>query len=258
MAVGGVEHKGVHIGSKELLRALQRVRSDANGSCHAQTAAIVLAGVGVLLHIVDVLDGDETAQMLVLVHNQELFDAVFVQMALGFLQGSAHGNGDEVFAGHYLAHQNLGAVFHKAHVPVGQDALQAAVVHDGQAGNAEVVHEIQRFLHCAGGRDGHGIENHAALALLDLFHLKALTRYAHVLVDNANAAHAGHGDGHGRLCHRIHGSREQGRFQLDFGGEPGGDVHHVGGHFRIAGHEKNIVKSQGFAAIAEHACLSRG
>ena len=255
MTVGGVQDEHVHTGPDELLGAFVAVAADADGGTHAQATGAVLAGVGVFLDFVDVLHGDEAAQTFVLVHHEELFDAVFVQVALGFFQGGAHGHGDQVLAGHHFAHADGGGVFDEAHVTVGEDAHQLAVIHNRQTGHAEIRHQVQGFLHGIAGGNGNGVKNHAAFALLDAFHFQALAFDGHVLMDDADAAHARHADGHGRFGDRVHGGGEQGDAQFDGRSEPGGDVHGVGSHFRIAGDKQNIVKSQGLAAIGEHICL---
>ena len=70
----------------------------------AQAAALVLAGVGIFLRLLDVLDRDQTDAAIVLVHHQQLLDAVLVEEPLGFLERHVLAHGDEVVLGHQLAH----------------------------------------------------------------------------------------------------------------------------------------------------------
>ena len=54
------------------------------------------------------------------------------------------------------------------------------------------------------GRDGHRVDDHARLRALDLVDLGGLRRDRQVLVDEAEPALLGEGDGQGRLGHGVH------------------------------------------------------
>ena len=174
---------------------------------------------------------------------------------LGFLKGGAHRHGDEVFAGHHFADEGGLRFGDETHVAVGQNAHKSAVFHHGQAGNAEVGHEVEGVLHRVVGSHGDGIENHAAFGLLDLFHLKALAGDIHVLVDDAYAALTGHGNGHFGFRYGIHGGRDEGYAELDAGSQPCRHVDHVRGDFRIFGNQKDIVECQCLAKHCGHIFL---
>ena len=161
MPVGGIHDQGVSAAGQKGLGAFQRVGSDADGCCHAQAAVVVLAGIGILLDLVDVLDGDKALQVLVLVNHQKLFYTVLMQVALGFLKGCAKGHGHKIFGSHDFLDLYLGAVLDKSHVAVCQDADKLSVIDNRQAGDAEVMHQLQGFAHGAVGIDGHGIQDHA-------------------------------------------------------------------------------------------------
>ena len=250
MTVGGVQDEHVHTGPDELLGAFVAVAADADGGTHAQATGAVLAGVGVFLDFVDVLHGDEAAQTFVLVHHEELFDAVFVQVALGFFQGGAHGHGDQVLAGHHFAHADGGGVFDEAHVTVGEDAHQLAVIHNRQTGHAEIRHQVQGFLHGIAGGNGNGVKNHAAFALLDAFHFQALAFDGHVLMDDADAALAGDGDGHPVLSHGVHGGADEGDIQMDLSGQTGTQVDVRGEYIAGGGDQKHVVKGKAMCGVS--------
>ena len=55
----------------------------------AQAALLVLAGVGMLLRLLDVLDRDQADAAVVVVDDQQLLDAVLMQQPLGFLLADA-------------------------------------------------------------------------------------------------------------------------------------------------------------------------
>ena len=63
LAVGGVDDEDVDARVAERAGALPRVAEEADRRTDAQAALVVLRGVGVLLALVEVLDGDEAAQL---------------------------------------------------------------------------------------------------------------------------------------------------------------------------------------------------
>ena len=75
MAVGRIDHQHVHARPDQRLGALVVV--DAHRRTDAQPAARVLAGVGEVGELVDVLDGDQALQFIVFVHQQEFLDFIF-------------------------------------------------------------------------------------------------------------------------------------------------------------------------------------
>ncbi len=194
--VGAVAH--------QLRRALQKIARRPDGSAHAQPALIVLAGVGILQLLLDVLDRDQALQLVLIVHHQQLFHAVLVQDQLGLFERGAHGHGDQVFLGHHVAHGNIGARF-KAQIAVGEDAHQPLALRHRHAGDAVAAHHIERVADHLLGADGHRIDDHAALRPLHLVDLAGLVGDGKIAVHNADAALLRHGDGHARLRHRIHG-----------------------------------------------------
>ena len=256
MPVRGVKDEDISSALQKLLGTIDSIAGHADGSGHAQTAAIVLAGIGIFLNFVDVLHGDKAAQVFILINNQQLFDAVLMQMTLGFLKRNAHGHRDEILAGHHVAHADGVSIFDKADITVGDDALQGTVVHNRKTGNPEIMHQGKGFTDRALGADGDGVKNHAALALLDTLDLESLLGDGHILMDNADTTHAGHGNGHGGLGHRIHSRREQRNAQLYLRSQPCGDINHVRGNFRVAGNKQNVVKGQSLASIRKHVRLS--
>ena len=85
--MGRVDDNHVDPGLEQRVHPLLPVRPHPHRGPHPQAAELVLAGVGVLLDLLDVLDGDEPLEVVVIVHHQELFDAVLVQEGLGLPPG---------------------------------------------------------------------------------------------------------------------------------------------------------------------------
>ena len=87
--VRGVDDEHVDAGGDERLRALDRVRADADRRADAQPAALVLRRVRVLDLLLDVLDGDQPAQPAVGVDDRQLLDLVAVEDLLGLARASS-------------------------------------------------------------------------------------------------------------------------------------------------------------------------
>ncbi len=113
---------------------------------------VVLGGVGVLLALVEVLDGDEPAQAPILVDERELLDLVLREDRDGGVGVDALRRGDERRLGHDVAHERGGLLERRdePHVAVGDDADELAVVlDDRKAGDPELA--AQR-IHLGDGR----------------------------------------------------------------------------------------------------------
>lgn len=65
-------------------------------------------------------------------------------------------------------------------------------------------------------------------------------------MNHADAALAGHGDGHAGLGHRVHGRRHQRRVQGDILGQAGVHRDVFGQHVRLGGDQQHIVKGEAF------------
>ena len=98
MAVSGVDDEHVDLGFDERRRALERVGPDPDRSADTQSPVLVLRRVGNPLR--DVLDGDQTPETSVGVHDRELLDLVAVEDLARFVEGRADGSGDEVAVRH--------------------------------------------------------------------------------------------------------------------------------------------------------------
>ena len=201
-----VDGQHVRARANQLSRALQKIARRANGSAHAQPALIVLAGVGILQLLLDVLDRDQALQIVLIVDHQQLFHAVLVQNQLGFFKRGAHGNGDQVLLGHHVADGNIGAGF-KAQVAVGENADQPLAARNRHAGDLVAAHHFESVGDHLVGPDGDRVNDHAALRALHLVDFAGLVGDGEIAVHNADAALLRHGDGHARLGHRVHGGR---------------------------------------------------
>ena len=248
MTVGRVEHDHVHPGLDQGLGARQHLGPDADGRAGQQPTHVVLGGVRVLLDLLDVLDGDQSLEPAVLIDDEQFLDAVLVEQGLAVGQVDAHRRGDQVLAGHDVVDAQL-VVGDEAQVAVGDNAHQLVAVEHRQAGDAVVAHDRLHLGHALVAGHGDRVDDHAGLGLLDLFDLLGLAVDAHVLVDDADAALPGHGDGGLVLGDRVHGGAEQRRLQLDGVGQPGRERDLRGQDLRGAGHHEDIVEGEGHGDI---------
>ena len=100
-------------------------------------------------------------------------------------------------------------------------------------------------------RQRHRVGDHPALAALDLLHLGRLVGDREVAVDHADAALAGHRDGHARLGDLVHRRRDEGDRQRDVAGERGRRVDAVGQRLGVPGDDDHVVEGQRLEAVEQ-------
>ena len=163
-----------------------------------------------------VLVGDESHELVVLVHYGELLDAVLEQRIfdlfgreLGVLQRY------EALGGHHVRDLD-GIVLLEAEVTVGDDAHEGVVFSDyGDTAYLELAHHGEGVTDGLVGCDGGRVGDHAVLSTLDVADLVGLLGDGHVLVDDADTSLPGDGYGHRRLGDRIHGGGDDGDVEGD-------------------------------------------
>ena len=222
--MGGVHHQQIHLGLHQFRRAFQVIARGAQGRAHAQAPLLVFAGIRVFNLLLNILYGNESTKIIGLIDNQKFFHAVLVQHLLGFFQGRAHGDGDQVVLGHHLFHGQVEAVL-EAQVAVGEDAHQLALLGDGHAGNLVLFHDFQRIGDPVLGADGDGIDNHAAFRALHLIHFQRLLGNRHAAVHDSDAALLRQGNRQARFRDRVHGGADDGNVQGDMAGHPRARIH---------------------------------
>ena len=96
MAVRGIDDDEIDTGRDQLLGAGKALVADRGRSRDTQAALLVLAGTRVGDRLLDVLDGDQPDATVFIVDDEQLFDAVLVQQALGFLLAHAFAHRDQI------------------------------------------------------------------------------------------------------------------------------------------------------------------
>jgi hypothetical protein len=257
VAVGGVHHDRVHPGLDQGFHALFGALAHAHRRTHAQSAGRVARGVGEVQLLGDVFHRDQALELKGVVHEQQAFELVLVQQGLGLGRRGAVGHGDQALTRrHDFADRKVVARF-EAQVATGDDADHTARFHDREAGHAQVVGQLHDLTHRCLGRNHHRIAQHAGFIALDLGHLGRLLLRREVLVDDADAAFLGNGDGQPRFRHRVHGGRDQGQVQADVAGELGGEGGVLGQDLGVRGDEQNVVKCERFAEEAHEVKLQK-
>ena len=253
----GVDHDEVNTGIDQHLGALKARITRASGSTHQQPLMLVLGGervVGGLLHVVD---GDQPHAFVVVIDDDQLLDAVFVEKALGLVPVNAHPDGDEVLVGHQVSHLHA-EVGGEAHIAVGDDADQpAGAVHHGNPRDPVALLELQHVAQRRIRGDGDGIHHHARFEALHLAHLGGLLGGLQVLVDDAEAPGLRHGDGEARLRHRVHGGGDDRDREFERPGEPRRRPHLGGQNGGRAGLHQHVVESEIFRDLARHVPTSQ-
>ena len=94
------------------------------------------------------------------------------------------------------------------------------------------------------GSQPEGVGDDAVLAALDHVHLLGLLADGHILVDDADAALTGDGDGHAVLGDGIHGGADKRDIQPDLLGQLGVQVDVGGQHVAGRGDQQHVVKGE--------------
>ena len=244
----GVDDEHVDVRRDERLGALHRVPADADRRAHAQPAEAVLARVGVLDHLLDVLDRDQPLQHEAVVDDQQLLDLVAVEELARLLERRADRHGEERIARHDVGDRPVEVGF-EPQVAVRQDADEpaflAAVLGDRHARDAVLLHQLERFEDPVLGRERDRVDDHPALGALDAVDFRRLFLGRQVLVDDADAALLRHRDGQARFGDRVHRGAEQRHVDADVARDPRRDVDFAREDGRVPRHEQHVVEGQG-------------
>ena len=222
MPMRGIDDEDVDPGLAQRVGTIPSICEEADGGTDEEPTVRGLAGQRVLLGLHEVLDGDEAAQVALVVDDRQALALVRPEQRRCVFAADAERAGDERHRRHDLA-DRAGAPLRDGHEPqvaVGDDAEQLVVlVDDGEAGDAVLTAGLVELLEGGLGVDGDGVGNHAGLGALDEVDLVRLVLDREVAVQDADAALARHRDGHARLGDRVHGAGEQRDAQVEVAGE---------------------------------------
>ena len=200
------------------LRPFQEIAGGADRCADAKASLLVFRCVREFQFFLNVFYGDQALEIEILVHNQQLLDAMALKDFLCFLQSGADGHGDEVVLGHHFA-DRLVKIALEAQVSIREDAYEALSARDRQPGNLVLVHEIERLPDGNFRSDRYRVHNHAALRPFHLVHFFGLAFDGHVPVNEPDAALSCDRDGETRVRHRVHCCGDDGNIQRDLAAE---------------------------------------
>ena len=207
--------------------------------------------MGVFLHLFNIPDGDESLQVSVLIHQRQFFNAVGLQDFLGVINGGIFRCRYQAFRCHDVA-DGAGKVCFKAHITVGDNAYQLSFLRNGHAGNMVLVHEFIRIGQGIVRSQVDRVHNDAMLGTLDQLHFPGLFINAHILVNDADTAFTGHGNGHFRFRHRIHAGTHNRNIETDMSCEVRAHVHVPWKNGGMGRNQEHIVK--GKPSLAKLVC----
>ena len=203
--VSGVHHHHVQTVFSQGRNTVLGVRAGAHRCTHQQLTLRVSSGVGEVGSLDHVFQRDHAFQFERFVDDQDLFNAVFMQLATDFLVTGALKDSHQTLArGHHLTDRRAAVVL-KTDITAGHDADQLIALDHGQATDAITVRQGQQFTHRAVWRHGVGIVNHATFVLFDLTDFLGLAFDRQILVHNAHAALLGHSNRQAGFGDGVHG-----------------------------------------------------
>ena len=86
MAMGGIQNDNVHTGLHQCLHTLQHIGGDTYCCAAEQTSLAVLGRLGIFDLFLDILDGDESLQIEIVIYDGQLLLAGFGKDLLGLFQ----------------------------------------------------------------------------------------------------------------------------------------------------------------------------
>ena len=182
--------------------------------------------------------------MEVFIHNGQLFHLAAQQQRLGFLQSDALRGGNEVIFGHHFPDGDIEAG-HELEVAVGDDAHQLAIgIADGDAADMELAHQAVGIADEVFRREEKGIIDDTVFAALDAIHLIGLLANGHILMNDADAALPGHGDGHAAFGNGIHGGTDERSIEVNIPGQTGAHIDIGGQHCAVGRYHQDIIEGE--------------
>ena len=103
--MGSVDDDSVSTSIHESLHTIEGVEGDTNTRSNTQTTLLILTCHRLILRLGDVLIGDKTDEVVVLVDNRQFLNLVLLQYLCRRSEVSLLVSGDKVILRHYLLHR---------------------------------------------------------------------------------------------------------------------------------------------------------
>ena len=255
MTVRGIDHDHVDARVDQRFDARFGVATDADRCADAQALGGILCRVGIVARLLDVLDGDQPAQLEGVVDDEHFLDAVLVQQREHFLVRRAFTHGHKpIFLGHDVADRIVELLL-EAHVAAGHDADELVALHHRHAGDIARAGELEDFADGRLGADREWFADHACFEVFHLRNMRGLRGDRHVLVQDADTAELRHRDREARFGDGVHRRSNDRKIQRKASGEAGAEADIPRQDDRVRRHQRNVVESQRFGQDAQHGRL---
>ena len=191
----GIQDKRVHPSLHQRRNALIGIFGSSYARAHPQAPLFILTGMRIHLRLFHILDGDESAQLEVLVDHEHLLDAVRVeQVAYLSRRGGFERGHKPILRRHGIAHFLVHFLF-KAHVAPGNDPQEFFALRHRHARNPVFTCELEQLTDRRVRANRDWIADDSGFVLLHGANFASLGLNGHVLVDHAYAAFLGKRNG---------------------------------------------------------------
>ena len=236
----GIDDQDIHAGVHQRGDPFVGIPGRPHGSTDPQRSQFIFRSLGIVGGLLEVLGRNHPAKAIVVVHHQDLFDAMTVQQRQYLVIVGILLDRDQTILGcHHRGYRRVQLRL-EAQVPVSDDAHEFLAFHDRNAGNAVRLGQFDDGLDGSVRGYRYRVADDAALVFLDPKNVPRLFFGGHVLVDDADAADLRQADGQTCFRDRVHGGgndrnvegklTREARFQADFPGQDFGVgrlEHHV-------------------------------
>ena len=246
VAVGRVDHQHVDASGDQQVDAFFILGTDADGSADQQLALAVFRRERVGSRLLDILDGDQAAQLKRVVDHQHALEAVLVHQALGFGRIGIFIDDDEFFARGHLGGGFRVEFLFKAQIAVGNDTDHFLALDDRETADAVLFRQRDHVADFHVRRNRDRIAQHASFETFYTGHFTCLVLRIQILVDDTDAAFLGHRDRQTGFRHRIHGCGQQGNIQGDIAGQASFEGRIGGQNVGVGWDEQHVIECECF------------
>ncbi len=244
--MGGIDDHQVDSRLAQRRYAIHGVGSGPYRGANTEPAGLIFAGPREFRRLLEVLHRDHAGELVIAVDDQHFLDAVLVQQRQHLFLGRGLAHGDQpLLRRHHRGDRRI-ELFLEPQVAVRDDADRLFPDDHRHAGDAARAREVEHLTDGRIGGDGDRVLDDAALELLHAVDLAGLRLDGHTLVNDADAAFLGDGDGEAGLGDRVHGGREQRKVEPDAAGDARPQVDLPGQYLRVGRDEEDVVEGEGF------------
>ena len=188
MAVGCVNNENVDAGINQQFDTFFRTGTDTNSCTGKQFAVFVFGCIRMFGCFDDVFNSHQTAEMEVVINNQNSFEAMLVHEFLSVVKGGAFFNRDQAFGRcHDFANFGVHAVF-KAKVAVCNHTQNFSALNNRKTGDIVFTSQTNDVGNDHVRTDCDRISNHAGFVAFNFFNFGSLGFGCHILMNDTDTA----------------------------------------------------------------------